>query len=114
MALEKDVNYISDLDPNAPVSNDPKSDGDDHIRNSKRAMKQSFPFVTGPVPIAHDQFASKAYVQAAAFSAALPAQPGGAVKYDLITQAGVAAWAPRSNFADMGKLAELHAIALSF
>lgn len=114
MGLETNVNYISDLNPDWPAPNDPKSAGDDHIRETKKAMKQSFPLVAGPVPIAHDQFASKDYVQGVAFNAALPAQPGGAIKYDLITLAGVASWTPRSIFSDTDKLAELQAIALSF
>ena len=114
MGLETTVNYISDLNIDWPAPNDPKSAGDDHIRYAKKAMKQSFPLVAGPVPIAHDQFASKAYVQSVAFNTALPAQPGGSIRYDLVSTAGVAAWIPRSNFSDLSKLAELHAIALSF
>jgi len=114
MGLENSVNYINDLNPLWPTPSDPKSAGDDHIRETKKAVQQSFPLVAGPVPIAHDQFASKTYVQGVAFNTALPAQPGGAIKYDLITQTGVASWTPRSNFADLDHLAELQAIALSF
>ena len=114
MALEPTVNYFSDFDISWPTPSDPKSAGDDHIRNIKKAIRQTFPLFAGVMNIAHDQVASKAYVQSVAFSTALPGQPGDAIRYDLISLGGVASWTPRSNFTDLAKLAELQATALSF
>lgn len=42
MGLETPT-FISDLTPTNPVSNDPKGQGDDHIRNLKTALKNTFP-----------------------------------------------------------------------
>jgi hypothetical protein len=36
------VNYIADLDPAAPTGAAPKSEGDDHLRNIKKGLKNSF------------------------------------------------------------------------
>ena len=113
MGLETNVTYISDFDIAWPLPSDSKSAGDDHIRNLKKALRNCFPLFAGPMNIAHDQVASKDYVNQVAFSAALPAQPGGAVVYDLTTQNGVATWKQRSIFADPDKLAEVYAIALA-
>lgn len=55
MALESPVNYISDLVSTNPVSADPKSEGDDHIRNIKTAVKASFPNVSGAVTPTHTE-----------------------------------------------------------
>lgn len=41
--------YINDLDANDPTPTDPLSQADDHIRNIKRAVKQTFSEVTGAV-----------------------------------------------------------------
>jgi hypothetical protein len=41
------VTHISDMDSSLPRSIDPRSEGDDHIRNCKRALKQTFPGATG-------------------------------------------------------------------
>ena len=41
--------YIDDLDANDPAATDPLSQADDHIRNIKRVLKQTFPNITGPV-----------------------------------------------------------------
>lgn len=114
MGLETDATYFSDLNPLWPTPSDPKSAGDDHLREIKYTIKMTFPLFTGPVNIAHDQIASKQYVQDTAFSTALPGQPGGAPRYDLVSEAGVAQWLPRSTFADLNQLAEAHSIALSF
>lgn len=46
MALES-VTYITDLVNTNPVSNDPKSEGDDHIRNIKTALGNTFPNFAG-------------------------------------------------------------------
>ena len=44
MGLETPVNYIDDLNINNPNGDiDPKSQGDDHIKNIKKALKQTFP-----------------------------------------------------------------------
>src|SRR6185436_5733754 len=49
MGLEA-VTHISDLVITNPVgATDPKSQGDDHIRNIKKALKTDFPNITGPV-----------------------------------------------------------------
>lgn len=49
MALES-VTHISDLNASNPVgATDPKSEGDDHIRNIKTALLTDFPAITGPV-----------------------------------------------------------------
>lgn len=112
MALE-DGTSIGDLDPQNPRPGDPKSRGDDHIRLIKKLLKLSFPFVAGPVPIAHDQFASKAFVINTAFETILPGQPGGTVTYRLVTRDGVTSWKDESIYIDKKRLAEAHAIALS-
>jgi hypothetical protein len=41
--------YINGLTPSWPVSGDPKSQGDDHIRLLKTVLQNSFPTVSGPV-----------------------------------------------------------------
>lgn len=47
MALES-VTHISDLNASNPVgATDPKSEGDDHLRNIKTALKTDFPNVNG-------------------------------------------------------------------
>ena len=52
MALETGT-YISDLNPLNPTSSDPKSQGDDHLRLIKDALKTTFPNVTGAVTATH-------------------------------------------------------------
>lgn len=114
MALET-VNFINDFVTPNPGSSDPKSQGDDHIRNIKLALKASFPQVAGPVPIAHDQFASKDYVNQTAFSTALPAQPGGTtIRYELTSFNGSATWQATYAFDNSTKLAQAQAISLCF
>lgn len=49
MALEKLVVSINDLDPTSPGPADAKSQGDDHLRNIKTAVKNGFPGFAGPV-----------------------------------------------------------------
>lgn len=48
MGLET-VTHISDLDPANPDADDPKSQGDNHLRNIKTALKTDLPNITGPV-----------------------------------------------------------------
>ena len=57
MAVEN-VTYINSLDPSAPAGGDSISEGDDHIRNIKRAIKDTFPNVDGPVDLTTDEFAA--------------------------------------------------------
>ncbi|MBW7055434.1 hypothetical protein KY389_01830 [Paracoccus bogoriensis] len=45
MALET-VTHVSDLVVTNPTATDPASQGDDHIRNIKRGIKNSFPNIT--------------------------------------------------------------------
>lgn len=48
--------YISDLNEANPVgSSDQKSEGDDHIRGTKNALKNTFPNITGAVTKTHTQ-----------------------------------------------------------
>jgi hypothetical protein len=46
MGLET-VTDIDDLDISNPLGTDPRSQGDDHIRNIKKALKTDFPSITG-------------------------------------------------------------------
>jgi len=55
MAVEN-VTYIDSLDPTAPAGGDSISEGDDHIRNIKRAIKDTFPNVDGPVDLTTAEF----------------------------------------------------------
>lgn len=52
MGLET-VTYISDLNPLWPLGSDPKSNGDNHVRNLKTGILNSFPGVTGAVIATH-------------------------------------------------------------
>jgi hypothetical protein len=45
----EDVNYINDLDPTRPRGSDKISLGDDHIRNIKKSLTQTFPNIDGEV-----------------------------------------------------------------
>lgn len=54
MALETGT-YIDDLVATNPVSGDPKSEGDDHIRLLKSTIKATFPNVTGEVTPTHTE-----------------------------------------------------------
>ena len=51
----ENVDYINDLDPSNPKGSDKISYGDDHIRNVKRALKETFPDITGPVTVDQDK-----------------------------------------------------------
>lgn len=57
MALET-VTHISDLVVTNPTATDPASQGDDHIRNIKKAIKNSFPSITGAVTLTQAQINS--------------------------------------------------------
>lgn len=43
------VTLISDLDPNNPAGGDSISQGDDHLRNIKKSLKETFPNITEQV-----------------------------------------------------------------
>lgn len=114
MPVEDKVQYISDLNPLWPTSGDPKSGGDNHLRNTKAALVGSFPLVKGPVQIPHDQFVSKTDLAQAVFSAILPGQPGGTISYNLTSVGGIATWQPsRAIFDDPLRIAQVAAISLA-
>ena len=48
MPLETVTNGIQDLNPSWPSGTDPKSQGDDHMRNTKKAVQLTFPNSTAP------------------------------------------------------------------
>lgn len=54
MALES-ITHISDLVVTNPTSSDAKSQGDDHIRGIKLALKTDFPNITGAVTPTHTE-----------------------------------------------------------
>lgn len=54
MALES-ATYINQLRDDAPSGLDPKSQGDDHLRLIKGALKRTFPNVTGAVNVTQAQ-----------------------------------------------------------
>ena len=54
MTIES-VTYISDLNATYPAGGDAKSEGDDHIRNIKSAVKATFPNVSGAVLPTHTE-----------------------------------------------------------
>ncbi len=47
------ANYINQLVTTNPLANDPKAEGDDHLRLLKTVLKQSFPNVGGAVSLTH-------------------------------------------------------------
>ena len=49
------VNFISDLDVNNPAGGDSIAEGDDHIRNIKKALKGTFPNVTDEVTLSSEE-----------------------------------------------------------
>jgi hypothetical protein len=50
------VTYISDLNPSYPAAGDVLTEGDDHIRNIKTALKtNTFPNISGQVTLTHTQ-----------------------------------------------------------
>lgn len=54
MGLEA-ATYISDLVATNPAGGDPKSQGDNHIRLIKSAIKSTFPMITGAVTATHSE-----------------------------------------------------------
>jgi phosphoribosylcarboxyaminoimidazole (NCAIR) mutase len=49
MTVETNPQYPSDWNPTLPAAGDPKSEGDDHIRNNKVVWQTTFPGLTGAV-----------------------------------------------------------------
>lgn len=49
------VTYVSDLNVAYPGSSDNISEGDNHLRNIKTALKNTFPNVTGAVTPTHTE-----------------------------------------------------------
>lgn len=52
------VTYIDDLDPTLPSADglgDPVSEGDDHIVNIKKALKNTLPNLSGPMTLTHSE-----------------------------------------------------------
>ena len=49
------VEYINDLEPDRPRGSDRISQGDDHIRNIKKGLKQTFPNVGGMVSASDEE-----------------------------------------------------------
>lgn len=64
MALET-ATYISDLVTTNPTSTDPKSQGDDHIRLVKAALKTTLPNITGAVSATHTELSYSSGVTSA-------------------------------------------------
>jgi hypothetical protein len=54
MGLES-VTHLDDLDSTNPVGTDPRSEGDDHIRNVKSALLTDFPGISGIVTSTHSE-----------------------------------------------------------
>jgi len=61
------VTYISDLDYTQPLAADPRKQGDDHLRNIKLALRQTFPNVTGAVTATHSQLNTLSYLPVSVF-----------------------------------------------
>ena len=53
MGLEA-AGYITDIDPTWPLGTDNVSQGDDHLRNFKKSVQDSFPNISGPVTATQD------------------------------------------------------------
>lgn len=66
MGLETNVRTIADLNPLFPSETDPIVQGDNHIRNIKTALKDTFPNITGPVTPTQEQLNKLAAVTVSA------------------------------------------------
>lgn len=95
MSLET-ATTISGLNASNPTASDPKSQGDDHIRMIKAVLQATFPYFSGPLLYAHDNIASKSYVDGLQFSSSLPSQSGNAGKF-VTTDGTTASWANIPN-----------------
>ena len=112
MPVEPTINSIFDLNAAWPTAADPKSDGDDHLRNLKLLLKVTFPAFKGPMPIAHDRVASIDYVNQTAFNTVLPGQPSDGLAYGLVSVGGAASWKRNDIFSDATRLAQSLALQL--
>lgn len=105
------VTYINTLDPSFPAATDPRSEGDDHIRNTKSALRVTFPNVAGAVNVSHTTLnnieitqpvadtstkpATTAFVKLAianAAAASLPSTAGNAGKVLVVNEAFIPVW----------------------
>lgn len=70
--------YINSLDPNNPQPFDSVSNGDDHIRGVKAAIKSTFPNITEPVNVTAAELNALAGVESRSngIFASLKVQPG--------------------------------------
>lgn len=74
MPLETSVTDLDDLNPAWPAAADPKSDGDDHIRELKKALLNDFAGYTGAICVTGtDGGAANVYTIAPATPQPLPA-----------------------------------------
>jgi hypothetical protein len=62
------VTYISDLNASNPAAGDAKSEGDDHIRNLKTGIKNTFPNVNGAVSATDEDLSRMAGANTAVFT----------------------------------------------
>ncbi len=122
MALEPTFNNISELNALWPTAADPKSAGDDHIRGTKLAVKNTFPNVTGAVTATHAQLSyvtgvtsaiqvqldakqntadavTYAYVNGLSFASSLPDQAGNGGKI-ISTDGTTSSWKDWASFND--------------
>jgi hypothetical protein len=74
MPLEPNVTYIDDLVIANPEGTDARSEGDDHIRNIKRALQNCFPDMGQPLGFDDDGGAADAY--AVSFTTGAPTAYG--------------------------------------
>ena len=45
--------FINSIDPTLPLGTDVKSEGDDHLRNFKKSVQDSFPNISGAMTVTH-------------------------------------------------------------
>lgn len=95
------VTYISDLNPSYPAAGDDKREGDDHIRNGKTALRNTFPNVTGAVTPTHTTLNLVGVTQAQSSNDTSPAST--AFVHTAVTAAAVAATIP-TVIGDAGQL----------
>jgi hypothetical protein len=62
------VTYISDLNASNPAAGDAKSEGDDHIRNIKTGIKNTFPNVNAAVSATDEDLSRMAGANTATFN----------------------------------------------
>lgn len=55
MPIESQVQVISELNPKYPATDDPVSQGDNHLRNIKTALVNTFPNIDAPVDATEDE-----------------------------------------------------------